>query len=140
MNHVQDNQSNDSVKTCWSKIKAEKGADAFIDDFYHFMFKHHPEIRHLFPEALLDQKTSLIATLDNVINGIDYIEALEQELIALGHRHKNIGIEKEMFDIFITTIVESANNASNSTLTEKELIAWEEAFQKISNVMLKAYS
>lgn len=140
MNNVQNNQYNNSVKTCWSKIKAENGADAFIDDFYHLMFKHHPEIRHLFPATLLDQKTSLLATLDNVINGIDYIEELEQELIALGQRHKDIGIEKEMFDVFIITIIKSANNASNNTLTDKELFAWEEAFQKITNIMLKAYS
>ncbi|HFD32344.1 MAG TPA: globin [Gammaproteobacteria bacterium] len=133
-------QDSGSVKTCWTKIKAERGADSFVDDFYHLMFKHHPETRELFPDTLLSQKTSLLATLDNVINGIDYIEELETELITLGKRHKDIGIEKDMFDVFITTIIDTANIASNQTLTDKELVAWEEAFRKVANLMLKAYS
>lgn len=127
------------VKSCWAKIKSAKGADIFIDNFYQFMFDHHPEIHRLFPEDLSAQKISLLATLDNVINGIDYIEELENELMQLGKHHQNVKVEKEMYEIFIKTIVESANIASDFRLTDKELFAWEDAFRKISKIMLKAY-
>ncbi len=140
MQNIENTQNNENVKSCWTKIKAEKGTDSFIDDFYQLMFEHHPETRHLFPDELLNQKTSLLTTIDNVINGIDYIDKLEKELFSLGQHHKNLGIEKDMFSAFISTIIETAIHASNNTLTKKELIAWEQAFQKVANIMLKAYS
>lgn len=129
----------ESVKNCWAKIKSAKGVDFFVDNFYRLMFEHHPDYRSLFPENLKEQKSSLLATLDNVINGIEYIDELEDELIALGQRHKEICIKKEMFDAFISTIVATANVASDFSLTDKELVAWEDAFSQVSNIMLKAY-
>lgn len=131
--------ASDSVKSCWTKIKTANGADFFVDNFYHLMFSHHPETLSFFPKNLNEQKTNLLATLDNVINGIEYIEQLENELISLGQRHKNIGIKKDMYDAFVTTIVEAANHSSNYSLTDKELIAWRDAFKKVSDIMLKAY-
>jgi len=128
-----------SVKACWDKIKSAKGADLFVDKFYQLMFEHHPETRSLFPENLMEQKRTLLSTLDNVINGIEYINELEEELIELGQHHKNIGIKQEMFNAFITTIVETANSSSDYRLTKEELIAWENAFREVSNIMLKAY-
>lgn len=128
-----------SVKACWDKIKSAKGADLFVDKFYQQMFEHHPETRPLFPENLMEQKRTLLSTLDNVINGIEYIDELEKELLELGKHHKNIGIKKEMFNAFISTIVETANSSSDYRLTNEELIAWENAFREISNIMLKAY-
>ena len=128
-----------SVKACWDKIKLAKGADLFVEKFYQLMFEHHPETRPLFPENLTEQKRTLLSTLDNVINGIEYIDELEKELLELGQHHKNIGIKKEMFNGFITTIVEAANSSSDYQLTKEELIAWENAFREISNIMLKAY-
>lgn len=130
---------NESLKNCWTKIKSAKGVDFFIDHFYQLLFEHHPEIRPLFPENSKKQKSSLLTMLDNVINGIEYIDELEKELMDLGKHHKNIGIKKEMFDAFITTIVEAANSSSDYKLTNKELIAWESAFREISNTILKAY-
>ncbi len=103
------------------------------------MFEHHPDTQALFPENLTQQKTSLLSTLDNVINVVEYIEELEEELLNLGTYHKNLDIKKEMFDDFISTIVIVANLSSDYSLNEKELAAWESAFRKISNVMLKAY-
>lgn len=128
-----------SVKACWDKIKSAKGSDLFVDKFYQLMFEHHPETRSLFPENLIEQKRTLLSTLDNVINGIEYINELEKELIELGQHHKNIGIKQEMFNAFITTIVETANSSSDYRLTNEELIAWENAFREVSNIMLKAY-
>jgi hemoglobin-like flavoprotein len=141
MNDI-DNESvidSESVKNCWKKIKSAKGVDFFVDKFYQLMFEHHPKFRPFFPENLKIQKSSLLATLDNVINGIEYIDELEDELITLGQRHKEICIKKEMFDDFISTIVATANFASDFSLTDKELVAWEDAFRQVSNIMLKAY-
>lgn len=129
----------ESIKSCWSKIKAAKGTDFFVDHFYQHMFEHHPDTQALFPVDLTQQKTTLLATLDNVINGFEYIEELEKELLSLGRHHKNLGIKKEMFDAFISTIVVTASFSSDSSLSEQELAAWEKAFRKISDTMLKAY-
>ena len=129
----------ESIKSCWSKIKNAKGTDFFIEHFYQHMFEHHPDTQALFSDDLAQQKTSLLSMLDNVINGIEYIEDLEKELLNLGKHHKNLNIKKEMFNAFISTIVVAANHSSDYSLNEKELIAWESAFSKISNLMLEAY-
>ena len=129
----------ESIKSCGSKIKSTKGTDFFVDHFYQHMFEHHPETQALFPKDLTQQKTTLLATLDNVINGVEYIDELSEELLSLGKHHKNIGIKKEMFDDFISTIVAAANFSSDFSLTKKELTDSGNAFRKISDVMIKAY-
>lgn len=128
-----------NIKSCWSKIKSTKGTEFFITHFYQILFEQHPEIKHLFPDDLTKLELKLINTLDNVINGFEYINELDEELFKLGQLHKNINIEKENYEIFITTIVEAANVSSNYQLSEKELESWEHAFRKVSNIMLKAY-
>ena len=129
----------ESIKSCWSKVKSTKGTDFFVEHFYQHMFEHHPDTQALFPKDLAQQKTTLLTTLDNVINGFEYIEDLEEELLSLGKHHKNLNIKKEMFDGFISTIVAVANLSSDFSLTEKELTVWEGAFRKVSDIMLKAY-
>lgn len=129
----------DSVKNCWLKIKSAKGVDFFIDDFYRLMFEQRPDVHALFPKNINEQKTKLLTTLDNVINGIDYIDDLKPTLTELGRFHKNIDIKKEMYDIFISIIVETANTSADYKLTSEELDAWEGAFREISNIMLEAY-
>lgn len=129
----------EKTKSCWSKIKSTKGADFFIDHFYQHMFEHHPGTYALFPKDLTQQKTTLLATLDNVINGLEYIEELVEELLRLGKHHKNLNIKREMFDDFISTIVAVAHLSSDYSLSDDELTAWENSFRKISDIMLKAY-
>ncbi len=103
------------------------------------MFEHHPDTQALFPKDLIQQKTTLLATLDNVINGVEYIKDLEDELLSLGKHHKNLNVKKEMFDDFISSIVAVVNLSSDFSLTKKELAVWENAFRKVSDIMLKAY-
>lgn len=129
----------ENIKSCWSKIKSAKGTDFFVENFYQHLFEHHPGTQALFPEDLTELKTKLLATLDNVINGVEYIEELNEELLSLGKHHKNIGIKKEMFDDLISTIVIVANLSSDYSLNEEELADWERAFRKISDIMLKSY-
>ncbi|MFK5913004.1 MAG: globin [Woeseiaceae bacterium] len=131
--------NSEGVKSCWSKIIKAKGKNNFVGTFYQSMFEYHPEIQALFPQNLKSQKESLITTLDNVINGIEFIDTLEEELYALGERHISYGIKAEMFEDFISIIVSTADEASDYTASKDELAAWEEAFRQISNLMLKAY-
>ena len=136
-----DNTTIDSqlVKNCWLKIKSTSGADAFIDSFYQKLMEHHPEVYSLFPADLSSQKRKLLNTLNDVINGIEYIEELRDELIKLGELHKNLNVEEKMFEPVIATIVTTANSATNFTLTTEELSAWENAFRMISNIMKEAF-
>lgn len=127
------------VKNCWLKIKSAKGSDYFVDNFYQSMFEQHPEVHAFFPEDLGTQKTKLLNTLNNIINGLEYIHELKGELAKLGKQHRDLGIKPDMFDDFITTVVAAANSSSDFTLTNKELTAWENAFRKVSNIMLEAY-
>ena len=129
----------EAVKECWLKIKSAEGTDYFVTAFYHYLFDQHPDIHRLFPEDLSQQKTKLLNMLDNVINGIEYIDELESIFIELGETHKGYGINKEMYDVFLIAVVKAAEKSSDFRLTDKELAAWEDAFREISNIMLRAY-
>ena len=134
-----ENIDSNSVKNCWSKIKHAKGAVFFVDQFYIHMFDEFPETKALFSNDSELQKTKLLTTLDNVINGIEYIDELKEELFKLGQLHRSLNIKPEMFDHFLSTIVVTAKLSSNSSITDKELMAWENAFRLISDIMLDAY-
>lgn len=128
-----------NVKNCWAKIKTEKGINLFINYFYQTFFNNYPEVRELFPKDIENQKRALLSMLDNVINGIEYVTTIRSELLDLGRRHKIIGITHEMFDAYIITIVDAAHFASNSSLTQEESTAWQNAFREMSDIMLEAY-
>ena len=129
----------DAVKNCWLKIKSAEGVDYFVTSFYCHLFEQHPEIRRLFPDDLGQQKAKLLNMLDSVINGIEYIDELESVLIELGETHKNVGVNKEMYNIFLIAAVKAAEKSSDFSITKEELVVWEDAFREISNIMLKAY-
>ena len=139
MNEKKDVVEAQQVKICWSKIKSAKGAEFFVDHFYEYMFKHHPEVHSFFPIDLTKQKIKLLSTLDNIINGIEYIDTLKDELVQLGLQHRELGINQDMFEHFITSVVATADLSSDSTLTKKELAAWGNSFRRVSNIMLEAY-
>ena len=128
-----------AVKVCWSKIKLSEGSEFFVERFYQLMFEQHPELRPLFPETMRQQNAALLSMLDNVINGLEFIDELEETLIKLGKRHQKIGIQAEMYDVFVDTVVESAKQSSNNTLTENEIISWKSAFREMSDIMIKGY-
>ena len=128
-----------NLKNCWAKIKAEKGPDDLAYNFYQTLFNAHPETQALFPNDILAQKRTLLSTIDNIINGIDHLHQMKDELLELGRHHKNLGVTKEMYEVFIVAIIGAADFASNSSLTQPERIAWEEAFREMADLMLEAY-
>ncbi|MDH5395288.1 MAG: globin domain-containing protein [Gammaproteobacteria bacterium] len=131
--------NSEHLKKCWIKIDKAKGTDAFVEIFFRQLFNDYPETRQLFSGDLDRQKSNLLTTLDNVINGFEYINIIEKEFIQLGDYHKKIGITAEMFNAFNSTILSAANEASDFSLTEDESSAWKSAFEQISNIMLKNY-
>ena len=139
MNNKKNTVDAQQVKICWSKIKSAKGADFFVDNFYQHMFDHHPEVHSFFPTDLTEQKTKLLNTLNNIINGIEYIDELKDELLQLGQLHRGPSIDPDMFKHFIASIVATADLSSDHTLTNEELETWKNAFQQVSDIMLEAY-
>ncbi len=129
----------DNVKFCWKKVKQEQGIDYFVDLFYENLFSQYPQTREVFSGDMAMQKSKLLTMLDNVINGIEFIDQLEDELVKLGQRHRELAIEAGMYDIFVSTIITTANNAANNTLTSEEQEDWQKAFRLVSDIMLRAY-
>lgn len=136
---MMNNIDSDKVKICWSKIKLSNGSDFFVEKFYQLMFEQHPEIRPLFPQSMKNQNAALLSMLDNVINGIEYIDELKEVLIQLGKRHQGFGVQANMYDVFVEIVVEAAKQSSNNTITDEEITAWEHAFRSISDLMIKSY-
>lgn len=127
------------LNTCWKKIKKEKGSDALVSYFYRELFSRQPKSRELFPSDLETQKRTLLATIDNIINGAEHAEKIKDALLALGHHHKNLGVTADMYPVFIEIMIEAADFAANKTLTDVERHTWEKAYQEMVDLMLEAY-
>ncbi len=129
----------ENVKFCWQKVKQELGSDYFVDQFYENLFGQFPETRAAFSDNMALQKSKLLTMLDNVINGIEFIDQLEDELVNLGQLHLDKNISAEMYDIFVQNITETASKAANHSLSNDELEDWQNAFRLVSDIMLRAY-
>lgn len=127
-----------NVKNCWSKINSAHGLNFLVETFYDRIFSY-PEIKILFSNDMASQKHKLTEMLNAVINGIEYIEQLESELIKLGKLHKDKHVTIDQYSIIVEAIVFSAVEASDNTITKEEENDWRDAFNYIAEVMKKAY-
>lgn len=127
------------VHVCWSKIKLGNGSKYFVDKFYQILFDKYPETKALFPTYMKKQNSALLNMLDNVINGIKYIDELDEILLPLGKRHQEIGVDVKLYDVFVEIVVESAIDSANHCLTDSEITEWEKAFRMVSERMIQGY-
>ena len=63
------------------------------DMFYERLFYMAPSLRRMFPEDMRDQKRKLIMMLAMAVNGLNDLDTLAPQLMALGARHAGYGVK-----------------------------------------------
>ncbi|MDH5649432.1 MAG: globin domain-containing protein [Gammaproteobacteria bacterium] len=128
------------VRSCWEKIELAQYQQEYVAVFYHTLFQQHPHLRVLFPSDLKAQERKLLETLNQVINGLQYLEELKESLLELGRKHQDLNIDPALFEVVTGVSVVALKRVLDSNITQEELLAWEQAFRAVSAIMLQGYS
>ena len=104
--------------------------------FYDVLFERYPQVRSLFGRNTRQNQEKMLAqALGAVMDHLEDAPWLQQTLGALGAKHKDYGVTREMYawvgDALLTTLAESAG----SDWTPAMLTNWTEAYGAIASMM-----
>lgn len=113
-------------------------ADELVSYFYDRLFREHPEVRPLFPEAMDEQKKHLIAALAAVIQNLRNPEQLTSILGDLAIRHIDYGVQREHYSIVGQTLLASLAEIIGEGWSDELQTAWSDAYGAIQSIIFKA--
>ncbi len=103
--------------------------------FYEILFTRYPQVRPLFGANGPKQAEMLQQALVSVMEHIEDAHWLRQTLAAMGRKHVDYGVTREMYDwvgaSLLATIAEAAGDAWSLELEG----AWREAYAAIASLM-----
>ncbi len=126
------------IQSSWNKLVGKE--EAAIAHFYDLLFKKRPDYRPLFRGKEELQRVKFIAMLNVVINGLEYLEALEGQLLILGRKHRHLNISQEDYDIVASTLIEALDDISDRPFSEAEKAAWMKGLMLVSSIMIRESS
>ncbi|MDH5472713.1 MAG: globin domain-containing protein [Gammaproteobacteria bacterium] len=130
----------ESVKSSWNLVISHHLEEQFMSNFYGHLFSTYPEVKSYFPDNKISLNSKLLETLNLAINGLDYIDALENDLKELGKFHENMNITADQYFPVIESSLHALNEVINKELTQFDKQSWINAFQLISNIMISGYT
>jgi hemoglobin-like flavoprotein len=106
--------------------------------FYEILFERHPSVRSMFSRNSLDRQQKMLQ--DAIVAVVDHVEdavCLKQTLFALGAKHVDYGVTREMYDwvggCLLVTLAEIAGPSWTPTVQQ----AWTDAYGAIVGLMLE---
>jgi hemoglobin-like flavoprotein len=112
--------------------------DEFVISFYENLFHDYPHIQPLFARTnMLEQRKHLIRALMLTIENIRDTETVNEALKQLGARHVQYGTLQEYYPDFCATLLKTFEIYLGENWTAEVKQAWIEAFEAISQLMLK---
>ncbi len=123
------------LETSFEKVKPQ--ADAFVNSFYDNLFNLYPETKPLFANSDMEkQKEKLLKSLSAVILNLRYPTQLEESLKGLGTRHVKYGTLPEHYPLVGSALLMSFEQLLGDDWTEELQMAWIEAYDAITEIML----
>lgn len=112
--------------------------EALIESFYKRLFNAYPELQPYF--ANVDKvalRRKLLLALITVVDSLDDNEQLYLSLQAIATTHNRNHIQREHYAIFSKILVETLADFLPDTWSEATARAWEEALEKITDMIVK---
>lgn len=113
-------------------------ADELVNIFYDRLFREHPEVRPLFPEAMDEQKKHLVAALAAIIQNLRNPQELAHMLRELGLRHIDYGVQREHYPIVGKTLLASLAEIAGDAWSDELERSWSEAYEAIQSIIFEA--
>jgi nitric oxide dioxygenase len=112
--------------------------EAFVTAFYERLFTRFPQTRAFFAATdMLEQRKKLQQSLALIIEHMQHPEVLGDMLQELGQRHVTYGIRPEHYPLVGAVLLETFADFLGKHWTQAHHDAWAQAYEAVSNLMLK---
>jgi hemoglobin-like flavoprotein len=109
----------------------------FVSRFYEILFERYPQARPLFPQnGMARQAEMLTQALVAVLDHLEDAPWLQQTLGALGAKHVDYGVTREMYDWVGASLLATLGEVAGQAWTPELQAAWGEAYGAIVSLML----
>jgi hemoglobin-like flavoprotein len=122
------------VQTSFAKVAPIAGAAA--DLFYARLFEIAPDVRHMFPDDLAEQKKKLMTMLGTAVAGLTKPDALLPVVRMLGQRHAGYGVTAEHFAPVGAALIWTLEKGLGEAFTADVKAAWVEVYGVLSRTMI----
>ena len=124
------------LKQSWRAI--EEDAVGIGDLFYRKLFELAPQLRRHFPQEVAAQREKLMATLGHAVAYLDQMDALEDDVRALGRRHVSYGASEVDYSVVGDALMWTLERGLGEAWSDEVESAWEKTFTALSQVMIRA--
>jgi hemoglobin-like flavoprotein len=109
----------------------------FVSRFYEILFERHPPARALFPQnGMARQEEMLTQALVAVLDHLEDAPWLQTTLSALGTKHVDYGVTREMYDWVGASLLATLAEVAGPAWTSELQAAWAEAYGAIVSMMM----
>lgn len=133
--------NNEQIKLVKSTIPLlESAGPAITEHFYQRMFKHNPELQHIF--NMSNQKTgrqafALFSAIAAYAKHLDDLENLLTMVERIAHKHTSMNIQPEHYDIVGHHLIETLRELAPEQFTAEVEGAWTAAYQVLAGVFIE---
>ena len=132
--------TNEQIQLVKSTIPIlEAGGPAITEHFYQRMFKHNPELQHIF--NMSNQKSgrqsfALFSAIAAYAYHLDDLENLLGMVERIAHKHTSMNIQPEHYDIVGLHLIETLRELATEQFTSEIEAAWVAAYQVLAGVFI----
>jgi len=113
----------------------EEGGSSITEHFYERMFKHNPEVKHIFNISNQHngrQKVALIEAIIGYAKNIENLSALKSVVEKIAHKHTSFNIQPEHYQIVGLHLIETLRELLGDIFTSDVEQAWLHAYQVLA--------
>lgn len=117
----------------------EKGV-GITEHFYKRMFKHHPELQHLFNASHQrsgDQPRALFDAIAAYAMNIETPENLTDAVERIAHKHTSLDVQPGHYPIVGENLIETLGELLGEAFTSDIKAAWEAAYQFLADIFIQ---
>lgn len=104
--------------------------------FYGILFSRYPQVQPLFGRnSRSQQEKMLVEALTAVIEHLEDASWLEEKLMAMGAKHVDYGVTKEMYAWVSDAMISAIREVAGADWTPKHTQAWGDALGAIASMM-----
>jgi hemoglobin-like flavoprotein len=121
------------VQESFRKVVPIAGTAA--DLFYDRLFEIAPELRHMFPQDLREQKKKLIGMLATAVNNLHHFDQIRPAVEELGRRHLGYGVADEHYKPVGEALLWTLEQGLGKDFTPAVKEAWTQAYLAVADTM-----
>lgn len=117
----------------------EEGGSSITDHFYKRMFKHNPEVKHIFNISNQHngrQKVALIEAIIGYAKNIEDLSAIKAVVEKIAHKHTSFNIQPEHYKIVGLHFIETLRELLDKLFTQDVEQAWLHAYQVLASTFI----